>query len=112
MYHTCQATFNEAYRRGALPVAAAGNNGSTQLSYPASYDKVISVAAFDDTKKRAFFSQSNNYVDISAAGVSVESTFLNGEYHLLSGTSMATPHVTGSIPRAGNVPTIKSNSVS
>jgi serine protease len=98
-YHTGQATFNEAYRRGALSVAAAGNNGSTQLSYPASYDKVVSVAAINDTKKRASFSQSNNYVDIAGAGVSVESTFLNGEYRLLSGTSMATPHVTGAIAR-------------
>jgi serine protease len=98
-YRTGQATFNEAYRRGALSVAAAGNNGSEQLSYPASYDKVISVAAIDESKKKASFSQSNNYVDISAAGVSVESTFLNGEYRFLSGTSMATPHVTGSIAR-------------
>jgi serine protease len=96
---TGQNLFNEAHKRGALSVAAAGNDGSTSKSYPASYEKVISVAAVDDNKERAYFSQSNNYVDIAAAGVSVASTFLDGQYAYMSGTSMATPHVTGSIAR-------------
>jgi serine protease len=98
-YRTGKATFDEAYKRGALSVAAAGNNGSSQLSYPASYEKVISVAAVNATKVRASFSQSNAYVDISGPGVSVASLYLGGRYAYISGTSMATPHVTGSIAR-------------
>jgi serine protease len=98
-YQTGQATFDEAYNRGVLSVAAAGNDGSTSLSYPASYEKVMSVAAVDSDKVRASFSQRNAYVDISGAGVSVASLYLDGRYAYLSGTSMATPHVTGSIAR-------------
>jgi hypothetical protein len=68
---TGQNLFYKAHILGVLSVASAGNNGNTQLSYPASYDNVISVAAVDQNKKRASFSQSNNEVDISAAGVRV-----------------------------------------
>jgi serine protease len=57
-----------------LIVAAAGNAGNTDLSYPASYDSVVSVAAIDDNKDLASFSQRNNQVDIAAPGVGVLST--------------------------------------
>jgi serine protease len=57
-----------------LIVAAAGNDGNTALSYPASYDSVLSVAALDDKRIVASFSQKNAQVDISAPGVSTIST--------------------------------------
>jgi hypothetical protein len=49
--------------------------------------------------RRASFSQTNNKVDIAAPGVSVMSTVVGGNYAFSSGTSMATPHVTGAIAR-------------
>lgn len=57
-----------------LSIAAAGNDGTTGYSYPASYPAVVSVAAIDDTKTVADFSQKNDQVELAAPGVGVLST--------------------------------------
>ncbi|NEZ03121.1 S8 family serine peptidase [Wenzhouxiangella sp. XN201] len=59
---------------GILSIAAAGNDGTTNNSYPASYDSVVSVAAIDDNKVVADFSQKNAAVELAAPGVGVLST--------------------------------------
>lgn len=82
-----------AYQNGVLVVAAAGNNGTGALSYPASYDSVVSVAAVDSSGNRASFSQYNNQVEVAAPGVAVRSTTPGNNYASFNGTSMATPHV-------------------
>jgi serine protease len=74
-----------------LAIAAAGNDGNNALSYPASYDAVVSVAAVDSNKFKASFSQYNSQVELAAPGVSVRSTLPGNSYAYWSGTSMATP---------------------
>nr|WP_106779413.1 S8 family peptidase [Lysinibacillus timonensis] len=85
-----------------LVVCAAGNEGdgessSDELAYPACYNEVISVGSINLQRRTSDFSNSNNEVDLVAPGEEILSTFLNGTYARLSGTSMATPHVSGAL---------------
>lgn len=87
--------FANAASQGVLSIAAAGNDGNSTMSYPASYDEVMSVAAVDSSGTKANFSQYNSQVEIAGPGVNVNSTWNDGGYKSISGTSMATPHVAG-----------------
>jgi subtilisin family serine protease len=93
---------NTAGQQGALFIAAAGNdygnNNDILPAYPASYNlpNIISVASTDHNDALSYFS---NYgpttVDLGAPGEEIYSTTPGGNYGLKSGTSMATPHVSG-----------------
>jgi len=88
---------------GVLFVAAAGNDASNNDQfpvYPASHNQeagnVVSVAATDERDELAYFTNFGpRTVDLSAPGVRVLSTTPGGTYSYFSGTSMATPHVSG-----------------
>jgi len=75
---TEERAFGNAYNAGVLSVAAAGNDGNTRHSYPASYNSVISVAAVDSALVVADFSQQTSQVELAAPGVAVRSTVTMG----------------------------------
>ncbi|WP_419961254.1 S8 family peptidase [Psychrobacillus sp. BM2] len=105
---------NYAYGKGVLIVAAAGNTGPAQgsIGYPGALVNTVAVAALEnrqqngtyrvaDFSSRGYSSTDGDYViqqgdiEISAPGAAIYSTWNNGGYNTISGTSMATPHVAG-----------------
>jgi serine protease len=90
-----ERSFNTLYSQGVLSIAAAGNDGTTALSYPASYASVVSVAAIDESLSVADFSQQNSAVELAAPGVSVFSTvpYVESRSMVVDGVNYATQHV-------------------
>lgn len=92
-----------AWNKGCVIAAAAGNESTSTLSYPAAYPHVIAVAATNSSDTLTSYSNYGSWVNVAAPGSHIFSTTptyttpenLSLNYDYLSGTSMATPHVAG-----------------
>lgn len=87
-----------ALQKGIVVVASAGNGGpGAPPAYPAALPGVIAVTAVDQAE--SVFSRANrgDYIDLSAPGVNILTTAPRGAFHIASGTSLATAHVSGLI---------------
>lgn len=94
---TEQNAFQTLANNGVLSIAAAGNDGDSSLSYPASYASVVSVAAVDSANVKAGFSQFNAAVDVAAPGVDTLSTYpMKNDPLLVGASSFAAIPVAGS----------------
>ena len=85
-----------AHDRGVVVCCAAGNDAGS-VNAPANLPTTIAVAAVDRNREKAYFTCHGSEVDFAAGGVDVFSTWLDNKYAKLSGTSMATPVITGAV---------------
>jgi subtilisin family serine protease len=97
---TAQNLINWAYNQGSIVVAAAGNDdididAAGNAQYPAMYTNVVCVAASNTSDQKSSFSNYGTSIDVTAPGSSILSTVPFGNYTNMSGTSMASPIVSG-----------------
>lgn len=98
-----QSAITRAMDAGILIVAAAGNCGAggdgcpsvNSPLYPAAFSGVLAVGATTQSDAKASFSTAGSYVAVTAPGSAILSTYKDGGYRTISGTSMASPFVAG-----------------
>lgn len=86
---------NYAWSHGAILVAAAGNKGTSEPSYPAYYDRCLAVAGTNDNNSLALLSSYGDWVDVAAPGFNIYSELPDDQYGYKTGTSAAAAHVSG-----------------
>jgi thermitase len=90
-----EEAINYAWSQGAILIAAAGNKGGSEPSYPAYYDNCLAVAGTNENNSLALLSSYGDWVDVAAPGFNIYSELPQNQYGYKTGTSAAGAHVSG-----------------
>lgn len=96
--YALRTAIDNAVRKNIFVVCAAGNSGdgledTVELDYPAAYSNTLSVGAINQNFSACYFTNTNKMVEVAAPGENIVSLYPGGSYVMMSGTSMACPHV-------------------
>ncbi|MBK9992208.1 MAG: S8 family serine peptidase [Verrucomicrobia bacterium] len=91
------SAINYATTNGVVLVAAAGNDQTNQLTWPAADPRVVSVGAVDASGQQVVFSNSSRQLQITAPGLALQTAWSDGSRMIFSGTSGSAPIVAGAI---------------
>jgi len=94
-HESIEAACQTATSAGVLLVSSAGNNWGGGVTFPANLESVMAVSGTDIDDNLAEFSSDGDSVELAAPGVEIYSTYKDGRYTYMDGTSMACPHVAG-----------------
>lgn len=92
---TLEGAVNYAWSQGAILIAAAGNKGGSEPSYPAYYENCLAVAGTNENNSLALLSSYGDWVDVAAPGFNIYSELPQDQYGYKTGTSAAGAHVSG-----------------
>ncbi|MBE0701406.1 MAG: S8 family serine peptidase [Acholeplasmataceae bacterium] len=92
-----ETAIDYAHQQGVIVVAAAGNDGTSDLVYPAAFEKTLAISSIDASQTIAPYSNFGNHIDLTAPGSDIITTARNNGYATVSGTSFAAPQVSGVI---------------
>ena len=90
-----EESVNYAWSQGAIMIAAAGNKGGSEPSYPAYYTNCLAVAGTNKNNSLALLSSYGDWVDVAAPGFNIYSELPQNQYGYKTGTSAAGAHVSG-----------------
>lgn len=91
----CEGIVKQAYEQGILVLAAAGNDSSRTMCYPACYEGAFAIGAVQKNKEKSFHSNYGSWIKYSAPGENLWSTAKDGMYVTITGTSAATAVMSG-----------------
>jgi subtilisin family serine protease len=100
-----QNSIDYAKSKGVFLVASAGNNNTSAVQYPAAFSGVFTAAATDLNDKKASFSNYGGYIFADAPGVNIISTFPQGYYAMVSGTSFTSPELAATVALVRSIKT-------
>ena len=95
--HVLENAVKYAQEKGAVVVAAVGNDGTRGVSFPARYEGVVGVTSVDAKGRQSAFANYGEEVDLAAPGIGVYAAWSDDETVSFSGTSSSTAFVTGAL---------------